>query len=66
MPVGGLRDFRMLSGVCALLGVVLCGCALLPSSPLAPPVINAVAGFVLFGIGGVLWWISRPKKVARG
>ena len=64
-PVSGLRDFRMLSGVCGLLGVVLCACAALPSSPLAPPVINAVAGFILFGIGGVLWRISRPKPAAR-
>ena len=61
-PIGGLRDFQMLAGVCALLGVVLCVCAFLPSSPLAPPMINAIAGLLLFSIAGVLWWISRPRR----
>jgi Na+/proline symporter len=61
-PMGGLRDYQMLAGVCALLGVVLSVCALLPSSPLAPPMINAIAGLVLFSIAGILWVSSRPRR----
>ena len=62
VPIGGLRDFQMLAGVCALLAVVLCICAFLPSSPLAPPMINAIAGLLLFIIAGILWVISRPRR----
>ena len=65
LQVGGLRDYRMLSGVCVLLGLVLFGCALLPSSPLASPMINVVAGLILFLISGLLWWISRAPKPLR-
>jgi hypothetical protein len=61
-PTGGLRDFQMLAGVCALLAVVLCVCVFLPSSPLAPPMINAIAGLLLFIIAGILWLISRPRR----
>jgi SSS family solute:Na+ symporter len=60
-PVGGLKDFQMLAAVSVLLGVVLIACVVLPSSPLAPPAINVVAGIVLFIIGGLLWRASRPK-----
>ena len=60
-PEGGLRDFQMLSIVSVLLGVVLIGCVFIPSSPLAPPIINVVAGVILFGIGGLLWRASRSK-----
>jgi hypothetical protein len=52
----------MLAGVCALLAVVLCVCVFLPSSPLAPPMINAIAGLLLFIIAGILWLISRPRR----
>lgn len=58
---GGLRDFQMLAMVSVLLGVVLIACVVLPSSPLAPPSINVVAGLVLFLIGGLLWRASRSK-----
>jgi hypothetical protein len=51
----------MLAVVSVLLGVVLIGCGFLPSSPLAPPIINVVAGVILFGIGGLLWRASRSK-----
>jgi len=61
LPPGGLRDFQMLALVSVLLGAVLIGCVVLPSSPLAPPVINVVAGFILFLIGGLLWRASRSK-----
>lgn len=60
-PAGGLRDFQMLAMVSVLLGVVLIACVVLPSSPLAPPAINVVAGLVLFLIGGLLWRASRSK-----
>jgi SSS family solute:Na+ symporter len=60
-PAGGLKDFQMLAMVSVLLGVVLIACVVLPSSPLAPPSINVVAGFVLFIIGGLLWRASRSK-----
>jgi Na+/proline symporter len=60
-PEGGLRDFQMLSIVSVLLGAVLIGCVFIPSSPLAPPIINVVAGVILFGIGGLLWRASRSK-----
>jgi SSS family solute:Na+ symporter len=59
--VGGLKDFQMLAMVSVLLGVVLIACVVLPSSPLAPPAINVVAGVLLFIIGGLLWRASRPK-----
>jgi SSS family solute:Na+ symporter len=62
-PVGGLKDFQMLAAVSVLLGVVLIACVVLPSSPLAPPAINVVAGLALFIIGGLLWRASRPAKV---
>src|SRR6478735_6673847 len=61
-PAGGLRDFQMLAAVSVLLGVVLIACVVLPSSPLAPPIINVVAGLILFIIGGLLWLASRPAK----
>jgi hypothetical protein len=64
-PVGGLRDFQMLAAVSVLLGVVLIACVVLPSSPLAPPIINVIAGAVLFIIGGLLWLASRPPKVTK-
>ena len=60
-PAGGLRDFQMLAMVSVLLGVVLIACVVLPSSPLAPPSINVIAGVVLFVIGGLLWRASRTK-----
>jgi Na+/proline symporter len=60
-PVGGLKDFQMLAIVSVLLGVVLIACVVLPSSPLAPPAINVVAGVILFIIGGLLWRASRSK-----
>ena len=42
--------------------VALIACVVLPSTPLAPPVINDVAGVILFVIGGLLWLASRPAK----
>jgi SSS family solute:Na+ symporter len=60
-PAGGLKDFQMLAMVSVLLGVVLIACVVLPSSPLAPPMINVVAGVLLFAIGGLLWRASRAK-----
>jgi Na+/H+ antiporter NhaD/arsenite permease-like protein len=54
LPPGGLRDFQMLALVSVLLGVVLIACVVLPSSPLAPPIINVVAGLLL-------WRASRSK-----
>ena len=62
-PVGGLRDYQMLALVSVLLGGVLIACIVLPSSPLAPPSINVVAGGLLFIIGGLLWRASRPAQV---
>jgi SSS family solute:Na+ symporter len=62
LPPGGLRDFQMLAMVSVLLGVVLIACVVLPSSPLAPPIINVIAGCLLFVIGGLLWRASRPPK----
>jgi len=62
VPIGGLRDYQMLSVVSVLLGVVLCACVALPSSALAPPAINLVAGGLLFVIGALLWRASRPAK----
>lgn len=67
LPPGGLRDFQMLALVSVLLGLVLIACVVLPSSPLAPPVINLFAGGLLFLIGALLWRASRPagaKSVA--
>jgi len=63
LPPGSLRDFQMLAMVSALLGLVLVACVALPSSPFAPPVINLVAGGLLFIIGGLLWRASRPARV---
>jgi len=60
LPVGGLRDYRMLAAVSVLLGLVLVACGALPSSAFAPPAINLVAGGLLFVIGGLLWRASRP------
>ena len=60
---GGLRDYQMLALVSVLLGVVLIACVVLPSSPLAPPSINVIAGGLLFIISGLLWRASRPAKV---
>ncbi len=62
LPAGSLRDFQMLALVSVLLGVVLIACVVLPSSPLAPPAINVIAGGVLFLIGALLWRASRPAK----
>jgi SSS family solute:Na+ symporter len=62
LPAGPLRDFQMLAAVSVLLGLVLVACVALPSTPIAPPAINLVAGLVLFLIGGLLWRASRPAK----
>lgn len=62
LPAGGLRDYQMLAAVSVLLGLVLIACVALPSSPLAPPAINLVAGSLLFVIGGLLWRASRPAR----
>jgi len=59
---GPLRDFQMLALVSVLLGTVLIACVVLPSTPVAPPSINVVAGLVLFVIGGLLWRAARPAK----
>lgn len=64
LPPGSLRDFQMLAMVSVLLGLVLFACVALPSSPFAPPIINVVAGVILFIIGGCLWKASRPAKKA--
>jgi SSS family solute:Na+ symporter len=61
-PAGGLNDYRMLSLVSILLGLVLVACVVLPSSPLAPPMINLIAGGLLFVIGALLWRASRPAR----
>ena len=65
LPPGSLRDFQMLALVSVLLGLVLIACVVLPSSPLAPPVINLVAGALLFLIGALLWRASRPAVKKR-
>lgn len=62
---GGLRDFQMLAVISILLGLVLFGCFALPSSPLAPPSVNLVAGALLLVIGGLLWKASRPRPAAQ-
>jgi SSS family solute:Na+ symporter len=62
LPPASLRDFQMLAIVSVLLGLVLIACVILPSSPLAPPMINVIAGCLLFVIGGLLWRASRPPR----
>ncbi len=61
-PEAGLRDYQMLAAVSVLLGLVLVACVVLPSSPLAPPAINLVAGGLLFVLGGLLWRASKPAN----
>jgi Na+/proline symporter len=61
-PEAGLRDYQMLAVVSVLLGIVLIACVVLPSSALAPPIINVVAGGLLFVLGGLLWRASRPRR----
>lgn len=58
----GLRVYGLLGTIAIVLGLVLVGCTLLPSSPLAPPVINAIAGVVLIVVGLVLKYIARDTK----
>jgi hypothetical protein len=57
-----VRVYGLLGTIAIVLGAVLLACTLLPSSPLAPPVINAVAGAALIGVGYILRHIARPKR----
>ena len=58
----GLHVYRLLGRVSMILGVVLLLCTALPSTLIAPPTINAVAGVFLLALGALLMYISRDGK----
>jgi solute:Na+ symporter, SSS family len=58
----GFHVYRLLSKIAFILGGVLIACTALPSTLLAPPFINAVAGVFLLALGGLLTYISRERN----
>ncbi len=60
----GLEVYGVIGAISMVLGVVLVGCALLPSSPLAPAWLNLVAGALLGLIGLGLRRVARSGRKA--
>jgi hypothetical protein len=53
----------MIGVLSLVLGCVLLGCTLLPSSPVAPATHNAIAGLLLIGIGLLLRRVAARARV---
>jgi SSS family solute:Na+ symporter len=58
----GFHVYRLLGKIAFVLGGVLIACTVLPSTLLAPPFINSVAGVFLLALGGLLTYISRERN----
>lgn len=59
----GLAVYGMIGVLSLVLGCVLLGCTLLPSSPVAPATHNAIAGLLLIGIGLLLRRVAARARV---
>ena len=57
----GMRVYNLIGQICFLLGGVLLACTLLPSTPVAPAGLNAVAGVMLLLLGLGIWYGTRTK-----
>jgi Na+/proline symporter len=55
----GLRVYSLIGRICFVLGGILIVCTFLPSTEVAPGVLNTAAGFMLLVIGGVAWFVAR-------
>ncbi|MBI3577921.1 MAG: hypothetical protein HY089_00755, partial [Ignavibacteriales bacterium] len=55
----GLAVYNLIGRICFVLGGVLLLCTLLPSKPVAPATLNAVAGLLLIVLGVFIWFRTR-------
>jgi Na+/H+ antiporter NhaD/arsenite permease-like protein len=62
MEAGDLRVYRLLGQVCLVLGVVLGVCVLVPGSPVAPSLINVIAGVFLLILGAFVYHKTREQR----
>lgn len=59
----GLRVYRLIGRICVVLGIVLMLCLFLPSTPLAPAYLNAIAGVLLTSLGLLIFYITRATPI---
>jgi len=57
----GLHAYALIGRICLILGAVLVGCALLPSTLHAPASINLAAGTMLLILGGAILYYLRNR-----
>lgn len=55
----GLAVYNLIGRICFVLGGVLLLCAFLPSKPVAPASLNAVAGLMLIVLGVFIWFRTK-------
>ncbi|HLF20845.1 MAG TPA: hypothetical protein VI704_08640, partial [Bacteroidota bacterium] len=57
----GMPMYNLIGRICFVLGGVLLLCTLLPSNPVSPAALNAVAGAMLIVLGLSIWYRTRTK-----
>ena len=57
----GMPIYNLIGRICFVLGGVLLLCTLLPSKPVSPATLNAVAGTMLIVLGLGIWYGTRTK-----
>jgi Na+/proline symporter len=58
----GMPIYNLIGRICFVLGGVLLLCTLLPSKPVSPATLNAVAGTMLIVLGLGIWYGTRTKS----
>ncbi len=58
----GMPIYNLIGRICFVLGGVLLLCTLLPSKPVSPASLNAVAGGMLIVLGFGIWYGTRTKR----
>ncbi|MEX1276126.1 MAG: hypothetical protein WEE20_09340 [Bacteroidota bacterium] len=61
----GLKAYRLIGTICLVFGGVLLACVVVPSTPIAPSSINAVAGIMLCLLGGAIFYYTRDKVLSQ-
>lgn len=59
----GLRVYRLIGRICVVLGIVLILCLFLPSTPIAPAYLNALAGLLLTSLGVLIFYVTRERPI---